>query len=312
VAIGRLVLDSRANALYSQLTFNGTGASNAIYVDELVLLNYASYTNHSLNGNLPALLFNTNLVIYYAQALTSGGPGGSLVSVAELINGYNTNHLRWVPAYAGHFSSTYIVYPGNIIEGPFNTALAQSSDIDSDGDGIVNSSDPTPFFLPSMLDLTWYPTNHPAGNTAVSWNTIPLATNFVYWSTNVLTSGMINLVAHPTNNPAGNMAVSWNTVSLATNYLYYSTDFVTWLLLTNFVSAQYPTGITNVVVFDPIVNPARNYQVMVDPPPPAWQLLTSFISPLSYPGPAARVVIFDPVLGRNYQVTVSPWLTYPH
>ena len=84
VAIGRLILDSRTNASYSQMTFTGTGTSNAMYVDELVLLDYASYTNHDGRGNLPALAFNTNLVIYYAQALAAGaGPGGTMVSVAE-------------------------------------------------------------------------------------------------------------------------------------------------------------------------------------------------------------------------------------
>ena len=52
------------------MNFRGTGVSNAIYVDELVLLDYASYTNHDLNGNLPALGINPDLVIYYGQALT--------------------------------------------------------------------------------------------------------------------------------------------------------------------------------------------------------------------------------------------------
>ncbi len=309
VAIGRLILDSRTNAAYSQLAFTGTGVSNAIYVDELFLLNYASPTNHDLSGNLPALVFNTNLVIYYAQALASGGPGGSMLSVAEYLDHRNNEHLRWVWSYAGHFSSTNIVYPDHTTNGPFNAALAQSSVIDSDGDGLVNGSDPTPFFVPSMLNLIWFPTGP---GTTVSWNTVPLATNYVYWSTNVvLAPSLVNLYAHPTNNPFNNMVIGWNTVSLGTNILSYSTDMITWLLLTNFVSSQYPTALTNVTVFDPIAGPMRYYTVTVDLPSPTWYFLTNFVSPQPYPGPAANVTIFDPVPGRYYRVVVSPWLTFP-
>jgi len=39
-------------------------------------------------------------VIYYAQAVMNG------VSVAEKMNHKNSNRLRWVPMYAGYFSST--------------------------------------------------------------------------------------------------------------------------------------------------------------------------------------------------------------
>jgi len=212
-------------------------------------------------------------------------------------------------SYAGHFSSTNIVYPDHTTNGPFNTALAQSSVIDSDGDGLVNGSDPTPFFVPSMLNLIWFPTGP---GTTVSWDTVPLATNFVYWSTNVvLAPSLVNLYAHPTNNPFNNMVIGWNTVSLGTNILSYSTDMITWLLLTNFVSSQYPTALTNVMVFDPIVSPGRYYKVTVDRPSPTWYFLTNFVSPQPYPGPAANVTIFDPVPGRYYLVVVSPWLTFP-
>ena len=163
--------------------FYGTGASNALYVDELELLDYASYTNHDFSGNLPALIFNTNLVIYYAQALTAAA-GGSMLSVAEKLNHKNNDHLRWVPTYAGHFSGTNIVYPDGTTNGPFNTALAQSPDIDSDGDGVVNGSDPTPFFVRSDLHFMVTLTN---SMLMLTWNTIPLATNTVIYSTNGFT-----------------------------------------------------------------------------------------------------------------------------
>ena len=54
--------------------------------------------------------------------------------------------------------------------------------IDSDGDGIANASDPTPFFLKSMVN----PKITVNGSViSVSWNTVPLATNFVFYSTNL-------------------------------------------------------------------------------------------------------------------------------
>ena len=222
VAVGLLILDAQGAA--SSFKFNGTGASNALYVDELELLDYASYTNHDLAGNLPALVLNTNLVIYYAQAITAGG-----VSVAEKLNHKNSDHLRWVPTYAGHFSSTNIVYPDGTTNGPFNTALAQSMDIDSDGDGVVNGSDPTPFFLSSVMHLTVALTNTP---------------------------------------PPVTVVLAWDTIPLATNCVFYSTNLITWQVLTNFVSQiPYPSPAANVTVFDTITNgsSSRFYRVMVTP-----------------------------------------------
>jgi hypothetical protein len=127
---------------------------------------------------------------------------------------------------------------------------------------------------------------------------------------------VVNINVFPTNNPANNMVIDWNTISLATNKLIYSTDLITWLPLTNVISPQYPPAITitnptNVMVFDPIVGPTRYYQVTVYVPAPTWYFLTNFISPQPWPGPAANVTIFDPILGRDYSVTVSPWLTFP-
>jgi hypothetical protein len=193
-------------------------------VDELELLDYASYTNHDLAGNLPALVLNTNLVIYYAQAITAGG-----VSAAEKLNHKNSDHLRWVWTYAGHFSSTNIVYPDGTTNGPFNTALAQSMDIDSDGDGVVNGSDPTPFFLSSVMHLTVALTNTP---------------------------------------PPVTVVLAWDTIPLATNCVFYSTNLITWQVLTNFVSQiPYPSPAANVTVFDTITNgsSSRFYRVMVTP-----------------------------------------------
>jgi hypothetical protein len=254
VAIGRLILDSRTNAPYSLFTFNGAGGagvSNAIYVDELILFHYASYTNADLNGNLPALDINTNLtgglVIYYAQALAAG-PGGQMVSVAEKLNHKNNDRLRWLWMYAGHFSSTNIVYPDGTTNGPFNAALASSKDIDSDGDGIVNASDPTPFYVQSEVNFTQTMVNRPPLSVLLQWTTIPLATNYIYYRTNLLS---------PT----------WLPLTNFDNYYYGANVAVTNSAHVNsFVSPQpWPSIATNVWVFDPATNGLRYYRVMVNP-----------------------------------------------
>jgi hypothetical protein len=188
VAIGHLVLDAQGPSSGTQLSFNGVAASNAIYVDRLELRDYASYTNHDSHGNLAALAFNTNLVIYYADAIAAGAGDVSL-----RLNHKNGDHLRWVPTYAGYFSSTNLVYLG--ATNAFNVALAESSVIDSNGNGIPNASDPTPFttdiLSPGQISLA---SPQPG---VLTWHAVPPTINYIYYSTNL---------------------ASWQTVRVVTNY----------------------------------------------------------------------------------------------
>ena len=171
-------------------TFNGTvgaGVTNAIYVDCLELLDYA--TNRDVGYNPTALKFATNFVIYYAQAYING------LSVAEKINHKgidvngvsNSDHLRWVPAYAGYYSYTNLVYP-NGTTNVVNQALAQSSDISSGGNLTSgNSGNPTQIFVPSQIGLTITLTNKTTRRLA--WTIPATATNyFVQYKTNLLAS----------------------------------------------------------------------------------------------------------------------------
>jgi hypothetical protein len=174
-AVGQLTLNALGNN--SLFTFKGAGATNAIYVDELVLTNFAAVFN-SARSNVTALVINSNLVIYYAQALSNG------VSVAEQINHWNTNHLRWISGYAGYYSSTNIVTGG--VTNTVNSAVAQSPNIDSDGDGTPNASDPTPFFLSSEVNFTAIMTNVPPMKVLLQWQSFPHATNYVLYSTNLI------------------------------------------------------------------------------------------------------------------------------
>jgi hypothetical protein len=230
MAVGRLILDSPADVPYPTrngvFQFNGTGASNAIYVDYLELDDQAANYVLDANGRVyTALNFNTNLVIYYAQAFINGQ------SAAIHLNHANDNHLRWMPAYAGYFSSTNIVYPDGTTN-TVNSALANDSSVDSDGDGTVNSHDPTPLFVPSEVGFTLTLTNVPPWEVRIIWDSIPASTNYVLYRTNLLSAN--------------------------------------WMVLTNFVSpsAVPPVGgwpITN-SVYD-TVNPAvqKFYRVHVDP-----------------------------------------------
>jgi len=226
-AIGQLILNAQSPGPGTQFYFSGAGTSNAIYVDHLVLNGYASYLYHSGTNSLPAVVINTNLVIYYADATASG-----VGDVSFLLNGFNGNHLRWVPTYVGYFSATNIVYP-NGSTNALNVGLVDSPFIDSNGNGSGNSSDPTPLFVTSQLNFTDYQTNNPPNTVVISWNSVPLATNFVYYSTNLL---------------------NWQLLTNA------------YLMTNPFVSPEpYPGPITNITVLDSVMSPGRFYQVVVSP-----------------------------------------------
>ncbi len=219
-AVGRLILDAPGAGLFR---FDGATTSNALYVDELELLDSATNFDGTL---VNALGIGPNMVIYYAQAMANG------VSVAEKLNHLNGNRLRWVPAYAGYFSSTNIVYPDGTTY-PFNAALRQSINIDSDGDGIPNLYDLTPFgtINPTNLIFTISLANTPVPAAVLKWQKATLATGYV------------------------------------TNYVFYKTNLMmpNWLTLTNFItpaSSAWPP--VPVMMTNPVADPMRFYRVRVD------------------------------------------------
>lgn len=188
-AVGRMIFDVGASATAGHngvLAFNGASVSNALYVDLLILTNFASSGNGTNNYNFPWLQINNNMYVYFAQALANG------VSVAEDIDnqsklGANNGRLRWINTYTGYNSSTNFYYTntfGVIYTNTVNAALAESHDIDSDSDGIPNYLDPTPFFVPPQLKFSAAVTNLPAASVRVKWVTIPNATNYIYYATN--------------------------------------------------------------------------------------------------------------------------------
>ena len=170
-AIGWLCLDGLAVTPRSYFGFSGTGVSNAIYVDCLELRDAATNApagNNSLNPT--NLVFNTNLVIYYAQALISGQ------SAAKKLDHGDNDHLRWVASYAGRFSSTALVNADgttNIV----NAALAA-----------YYGNNPAAFFVSSEVKLSVSVTNVPPKKVKLSWYSILGATNYVYYRTNLAVS----------------------------------------------------------------------------------------------------------------------------
>ena len=171
-ALGRLVLDGRGPT--SLFSFTGAGTNNALYVDYLDLRNFA--TNIDLSGNLTGVGIAGNMRIYYGQAVAGG------TSVAERLNHANGDRLRWVASYAGIYSATNLVYPDGTTNA-FNAALVQSCNQDSDGDGLVNCSDPTPILRSEDLGLTVTPTNVPSAGVVISWQTVPSSSNTVLYKT---------------------------------------------------------------------------------------------------------------------------------
>ena len=127
--------------------FSGAGADNGLYVDLLDLSQLTDYASQ--------LQIDPNLTIYYAGAFLNPLtplPGGQ--SPEEFLDGQFGGHLRWVKGFAGPNSSTTVTNNGGqVIQA--NTALVNSTTIDSDGDGHPNASDPNgPFDGVKILSIT--------------------------------------------------------------------------------------------------------------------------------------------------------------
>jgi hypothetical protein len=248
VAVGRLILDVMPSAIPAAFAFTGTGTSNALYVDYLELRDYA--TNGGRNNNsfdFPWLNINTNLVIYYAQAMMNGISVAESIDRESRLSGANGGRLRWVYSYAGYYSSTNLVYPDGSTN-TFNAALAASDDIDSNGNGIANVYDPEPFLVSSQVNFTCGLTNRPPLSVRLQWTAIPLATNYVYYRTNLLVGNWL---------PFTNF-----------NYYYYdgNRSVPNTAPANSFVSPQpYQSPATNVWIFDAVTNVPHYYRVTVQP-----------------------------------------------
>ena len=132
LAVGRLVLSVGFEA---ELAFYVAGTSNALYVD------YLQFAGVGIDGVDTAVYTDPNIIIYFAD---SNLP-------AEQLDGKRGGHLRWVRNYAGAYSSVDLLVNGQVTK--VNRALRQSLIIDSDGDGLANGFDSSPFD-PAVLSLS--------------------------------------------------------------------------------------------------------------------------------------------------------------
>jgi hypothetical protein len=188
VAIGHMILDGGFNSLFN---FKAAGTQNAIYIDLLELKDYA--TNRA-NPDFTGLSVDPNMMVYFADARIGN------IDISEKLNGANGGRFCWVSSFAGPFSSMNIAYPSGKVY-TFNRALAQSSSFDSDGDGIVNSADSTPFVTPENVRLRVSMTKQPTPAAQISWMALANSTNTLYCTTNMKSTNWVTL----TNFVQGNL-----------------------------------------------------------------------------------------------------------
>lgn len=193
-ALGRLILDGQDEG--SLFNFFRTGLTNALYVDLLELKD--ATTNADSVGNFVGVNIDTNFTVYYGDATVAGH------SIAEKLNGKyglagtNGGRFSWVSNYnTGFFSSTNVTYTDGSVH-RLNRALVYSCTIDSNGqpypptgganatcDGTILKPNPVPVLTPASLMLTAMTvteTNPPGRSIVLSWNTIPLSSNYLYTS----------------------------------------------------------------------------------------------------------------------------------
>jgi hypothetical protein len=201
-AMGQLVLGPVGLDPY--FTFSGTGTQNGLYTDVLDLTSLGNtYTND--------LQIDSNLTIYYAAAklgVTPPQSNGVPQLPEEYLNGQFGGRLRWVPGFAGPNSSTDVIINGQTVK--VNKALRNSQIIDSDGDGIPNYFDPTPF--DSVVLAGALVNNPPAPKAfAITWQAVPNIAYKVEYTTNSLMNNWQTLVGYTNQGPTKITATVWDT-----------------------------------------------------------------------------------------------------
>src|SRR5439155_25713887 len=84
----------------------------------------------------------------------------------------------------------------------FNIAVVQSRDLDSDGDGIVNADDPTPFLEPETMGLLISMTASQPHHAVLTWRAMPRSTNRVEYLSSIGATNWLmltNIINGPTN-----------------------------------------------------------------------------------------------------------------
>ncbi|HVV73727.1 MAG TPA: hypothetical protein VHI52_19840, partial [Verrucomicrobiae bacterium] len=213
VALGKLLLGpvGKGNPL---LFFKGAGAQNGLYVDLLDLT--------QLGTNYQRLVeIAPNLTIYFAGArlgfVPPNGPSGIPQEPEEYLDGQFGGHLRWVRDFAGPNSSTTVVVGNQTIV--VNSALRNSKMIDSDGDGIPNFYDTTPFGGSNpgtgggtgLTALLAAPSQGKPKSLAISWTAAPNTVYRVEVATDLVKPNWQLLSLYTNNSVAAQTALVWDT-----------------------------------------------------------------------------------------------------
>jgi hypothetical protein len=170
-ALGRMILEGGFRCQYH---FTGPGPGSAIYIDSLELTGGAA-TNVDMAGNFLSLSCDPNMRVYYGQALANGE------SIAQKLSSVNGGRFIWVSNYhSGFFCTTNVVYADGTTN-RLNTALVNSCEIDSNGDGVPNCNDPSPVpvLTPAALALSVDYAITPESTALVSWKAFPKTENYL-------------------------------------------------------------------------------------------------------------------------------------
>lgn len=170
VVIGNLILDGDFN---SRFTFRGTSEKNAIYVDFLELANHATNLSTSLN-------LEPGFKLYF---------GAANVAV-EGLDGAFDGRVQWARSFAGPLSSTNVTL-ANGQKFTVNKSVFTSATIDSDGDGLVNRVDPSPFDGVRILSAGI--TNLATATAFIAWNAAPQLEYTVECKSNLSSNQWISL-----------------------------------------------------------------------------------------------------------------------
>ncbi len=244
VALGQLILSPQGVASFPPLFyFSGASVSNALYVD---LLDLSQVTNLE-----EMLQTDPNLVIYYAAAklppaitvlssngipqlevetnnllngqsyyvIANGGSGQVPQEAEEVLNGKLGGHLRWVGSFAGPNSSVDVIVNGQTVA--VNRAARYSLVIDSNGNGIPNGLDPSPFnTVPVVLTGSLVQTPPPARKFAITWLAQTNLPYQVQYTLSLLGTNWLPLL-HYTNTASTNITVTvWDTNAVSSQRFY--------------------------------------------------------------------------------------------
>ncbi len=193
-ALGRLLIDT-SNSVVSlnRLSFAGATTNNALYVDYLELAG-------TITNDVAAHLFiETNMTIYFANASVP----------VESLDGLLGGRLRWVRDFAGPNTGVDVrLADGRTIK--VNVAKLNSLTLDSDGDGVVNGSDLSPFdgvIIDSRVTFT----NVPPLTAFVTWEAAAQTVYQIEVNTNLPVAAW-QLLANFTNAAPINRVVTFSEV----------------------------------------------------------------------------------------------------